>query len=702
MFQGMNVLSGYANDLTIRYNGMAEPHVARSAALKTEFATDGIAYIQTEVPDMPASRWQRHVLYLKDWGVVVVDRIIPNKPGRFDINHYWQMGSTILSARKPSRRLVAGNGAVIVSADEPLERISDMITKGSVSRELGADEPITLASLLHNSASPKAISPLGQGAYLVTGTQMAFAGIGPFHKPEMAAQSEFTYIDKERLFLVGATQLSIQGTIVFSSDKPVTVLWRLREDMVTISASQASRVRFPKAVQQRDDVIPAGEQVVFPIVPSVDYTEFIGSMLTGIETVISARETIPSRETLRVIDWNPAWEVDIKGKITAMAFGGHTASGDLWAVSQGKQTATIVKINSLGELGATVQQDGEVLSLWPAKDSIQSEAFSVLVGFRDDMVRAFSENGRELWNFKAIIHPSFIVGDRYDAPWFTDPGPQWKMTGVYSILVGDLWGRGREEIAIGRPSTVEFHSLDGSLNGRTPTRWGNNTSLAVLKGPVAAGQGPMLLAGKAFTGIPQLSGISKEYKNTSDFLFGDIAPGFTDMHAWEQRGLSGLQAVDINGDGDEEVVYTLSGHWNELRVYDGSGKPLWMKFFGPDKYREKAPFMSALEVVDLYGDGKKEIMIGTKEGWICAFDHRGTPLWQRRFPAAVTSMAASASQRRLAVGCADGSLFLLNAGGATLATGNMDAAVLKVIMESEKVFIGDAMGRVRMYLSQGQ
>jgi hypothetical protein len=212
----------------------------------------------------------------------------------------------------------------------------------------------------------------------------------------------------------------------------------------------------------------------------------------------------------------------------------------------------------------------------------------------------------------------------------------------------------------------------------------------------------MLLAGKAFTGIPQLSGISKEYKNTSDFLFGDIAPGFTDMHAWEQRGLSGLQAVDINGDGDEEVVYTLSGHWNELRVYDGSGKPLWMKFFGPDKYREKAPFMSALEVVDLYGDGKKEIMIGTKEGWICAFDHRGTPLWQRRFPAAVTSMAASASQRRLAVGCADGSLFLLNAGGATLATGNMDAAVLKVIMESEKVFIGDAMGRVRMYLSQGQ
>jgi hypothetical protein len=39
---------------------------------------------------------------------------------------------------------------------------------------------------------------------------------------------------------------------------------------------------------------------------------------------------------------------------------------------------------------------------------------------------------------------------------------------------------------------------------------------------------------------------------------------------------------------------------------------------------------------------------------------------------------------------------------AVLETGNMDAAVLKVVMEAEKVLTGDSMGRVRMYLSRDQ
>jgi len=44
------------------------------------------------------------------------------------------------------------------------------------------------------------------------------------------------------------------------------------------------------------------------------------------------------------------------------------------------------------------------------------------------------------------------------------------------------------------------------------------------------------------------------------------------MHAWLQRGLAGLRVADIDGEGYDEVVYTLSGHWNELRVYDSSGR----------------------------------------------------------------------------------------------------------------------------------
>ena len=37
------------------------------------------------------------------------------------------------------------------------------------------------------------------------------------------------------------------------------------------------------------------------------------------------------------------------------------------------------------------------------------------------------------------------------------------------------------KIGIGRPCTVELHTLYGDLVGRVPSIWGNNTSLEALK-----------------------------------------------------------------------------------------------------------------------------------------------------------------------------------------------------------------------------
>jgi hypothetical protein len=169
------------------------------------------------------------------------------------------------------------------------------------------------------------------------------------------------------------------------------------------------------------------------------------------------------------------------------------------------------------------------------------------------------------------------------------------------------------------------------------------------------------------------------------------------MHAWLQRGTSGLRVADINRDGRDEIVFTLSGHWNELRVYDTNGKSLWMKFFGPDK--SGSTFMTALDVADLDGDGFREILVGTKRGWVSAFTHQGNILWQKYLGSGITALSASEKRNGITVGCQDGAILQIDAEGRGLASGNMGAPVTSILFGSEGIVAGSAKGVVRYYSS---
>jgi len=689
MFNGKNILSGYGSDLSIWRNGMSEPHVARSAALREHLVTKDSAYIHTDVPDMPWSEWQRHIMVLKDRFAIVIDRISPHEAGRFDIRNYWEMGSGIKPSAKPLQRVVTMNGAVLTGAGLTYEQLSPTMVQARVSQELGKNEPVVLASLFSDTASPAVISPLKQGGYLIAGSKPAFVGVGHVSYPSFSVKADFSYMDTERLVLERAGKLVVQGRVVMSSDVPVTLLWNLKEGTVLFSASQAARVSLASAGGVEERVLSAGERTVLHSAPPVELREWIQSALAGFGSQITHPIPKANDVTTPVATWKPVWEHAVKGRITALAQVDGQESGGIWAVNQDGLTATFACFDQNGRLEESFRQQGEVLTIWSAVGEKQSRAFALLAGFRDDSLRAYGKNGKEVWTAKASIHPSFQTGDHYTAPWFTNPGPPDSMTGVYSLLALDFRHTGKEEIAIGRPSTVEFRSLDGTFLSSAPTRWGTNTLLASVKRGAVKGNGPLLLAGKGHAGNPALSGIDGRYTNISDGLYGACLPGFTNMHSWLMRGMAGLRVTDLNGDGAEEVVYMLSGHWNELRVYSADGKPLWMKFFGPDKHTG-VPFMTALDVADLTGSGRKEVVVGTKLGWVTAFDHQGAQLWRRHFENGIASLAISEKGRKIVVGCDDGLVALLDENGRQLATGRMNGAVKKVIFVNGSVYAGGA------------
>jgi hypothetical protein len=691
MFGGKDILSGYGNDLNVWFNGMSGNHVARSAALKERLAGKDFAYLHTEVPDMPGSCWQRHILVLKGEGAVVVDRLIPREQGRFDVVSSWQFGSKVKSPGKPSRRMVYANGTGFSSADHLYEQLTDTLVQAKVSRELDVSETLSLANIFFKDSNPRAISPLRNGGYLVSGARSAFVGVGPRRDASLSVAAEFCWLEDKRILLDGATELIVRGVPVFRSDRPVTLMWDLVEGSVRIDADGPGTISLGNGIR----TVASGEQVFAGVLSPAGQDRGLAAIFPGLESEVVDPLSRAGNAVPPPASWQPSREIELGGKITAIEAVHGAGENGFWVVSQEKQTATLVRIAGDGTILRRIQQPGEILSLRSAGSTGQSRAFGVLAGFRDDTLRAYTDSGKELWNVLTSLHPSFIIGDRYDAPWFTDPRPPNNKTGVYSILVGDLWGKGREEIAVGRPCTVEFRALDGRLKGRTPTRWGDNTSLALLNKSGKGGSTPLLLAGKAYTGNPQLSGIGADYKNVSDSLFAAITPGFTQMHAWLQRGMSGLETADLDGDGSDEVVYTLSGHWNELRVYEASGAVRWMKYFGPDK--AGGTFMSALELADLDGDGLKEILVGTKSGWLHIFDRRGNLVWQRHFDGGITAVSVDDVRRRIAVGCSDGSLVLLDAGGSQLAVGKFDGVVTTVVNTLQGFVAGNATGQVHIY-----
>jgi hypothetical protein len=88
---------------------------------------------------------------------------------------------------------------------------------------------------------------------------------------------------------------------------------------------------------------------------------------------------------------------------------------------------------------------------------------------------------------------------------------------------------------------------------------------------------------------------------------------------------------------------------------------------------------------------------------VSAFGHDGTELWQRRFDAAVTVVVGDERHKRVIVGCADGSLHLLDRNGNVLKQASLGASVQTAAVVGNVVVVGGADGSLKMFpLSEHQ
>lgn len=696
MFGGKTLLSGYDNDVRVLFNGMVGSEIARCAALKDGLSTGDFAYVGVEAPNMPSSNWRRDMIYLKDDAFIVFDRITPGAEGIFDIESAWQFGAKLNPGANASHSAVLENGIRVSSAQPGLKKKSDSSISERTQAALKAGQQFNMGHLYTLASDARSIAEVEGGGMLIGGNWPAFLCAGNRTANGMSVKADFVYFDQTRLFVSSGVELTLNGHTLFTSNKPVSLFWHCGRKHLVIRADEPSRVQIAAAGSKPLMEISAqrGQHSYDGIGPAQEMTAQVLSSLSALGKSVKRTPEVRGEKSAPAATLKPDWTVDLKSEVIAIASSEADSSAPLWVSTKGAKGFSISSLSRDGRLIKSIPCGSEPLSLWPAKTAAQRKVFGLLAGFKDDTLRAYAEDGTMVWEVRAELDRRFIIGDHYDAPWFTDPHPPFNMSGVYSILVGDFWGEGSEQIAIGRPCTVELRALDGRLIRRLPTIWGTNSSLALLKKTDYMANGPMLLVGKNYTGNPRISGIGRNLQNISDNLFDALPPEWTDMHAWLQRGLNNLRVKDLDGNGQEEVIFTLSGHWNELRAYNSNtGKPLWIKNLGPGKKEDG--LIRGMEIMDSGKQGH-EITVGTKNGWVLSFDKAGRSLWQVPHNAPVDCMAYLREKELLAVGYGDGLLRLMNASGSVQGGFKFNSTV-KPIFCSGNVYAGTASGTVSRF-----
>ena len=332
-------------------------------------------------------------------------------------------------------------------------------------------------------------------------------------------------------------------------------------------------------------------------------------------------------------------------------------TGELIGVAEGKN---IHLLSPNGKVLRTLEADGAVRRLcWWGEHRL------LLVGCADEQVIAFDQTGKRKWVFTSVMDPAvFRAAKTY---WFKSaPGHE----GIHGLFTGAFLG-GKSQAFVGSACTLEILDENGKLLRRMPQFWGKVSHFAIIDGP----DGTLnLLASRKYNGTNRVSIINNKTLDPNPRGFHTVPSGSTYVPGWSSMNRHHLFYEDLDGDGEKEVISEINGTWNRVTVWQANGKALYDASFGPGE-RIPAKNMCDVDIADLNGNGKKEIVVATSSGLVVALDHQCRKLWARRLasaPEVLRCVVPPIPQTPwIAIGCDDGAINVLDGTGQLVRLGKV-------------------------------
>jgi len=283
------------------------------------------------------------------------------------------------------------------------------------------------------------------------------------------------------------------------------------------------------------------------------------------------------------------------------------------------------------------------------------------------------------------------------------------MEGIHGLYTG-VFLDGKSQAFVGSACTLEIIDENGQLIKRLPQFWGKVSTFAIVDGPKDTLN---LLAARKYNGHNNVALINNKTLAPSRRGFRSVPPGHTLFYGWMNMNRHHLFYEDLDGDGVKEVVSEVNGMWNRVTVWTAVGQALYDASFGPGP-GTPAKNMRDLEVADLDGDGKKEILAATSSGLVVALDCQCRKVWGTRLPGPPTVMEcvtlpvppqetpADAKGARIVVGCEDGTVAALDARGTIVRRDKISGtptciAALDGSPTGPEVLLATAKGEVKLF-----
>ncbi|MDP6778564.1 MAG: hypothetical protein QGI83_17555 [Candidatus Latescibacteria bacterium] len=287
------------------------------------------------------------------------------------------------------------------------------------------------------------------------------------------------------------------------------------------------------------------------------------------------------------------------------------------------------------------------------------EAGCLLAGCTDEKVIAFDldptgsppSSGDQRWVFVSEMAPWLYTHQA--SHWWKEAGPH--HAGIHSLNSLPFLERDGTQAIVGSASTVEILDAEGELLHRAEQVWGDVVYSALT--PRSDGSHDLLSLRR-----PSLT-----------TRVNDVPEGHSDIKSWGGRRYH-LFNEDLAGEGVKRVVSEVNGPWDRVGIWDESGEPLYSAPFGAGSLAARS--LRDVDVADLNGDGRKEILVGTYHGLVVALDCQCQRVWSTRLQSAPTVLKAIApgpdAPPWIVVGCEDGSVVALDGGGKVIRQGSIE------------------------------
>jgi hypothetical protein len=640
---GQTILQGYLNQVLTKADGMVEPWVAMDAALRHADVIGQTAFCVGETPKAAFCNWRRTLAQrVGRYALVVDDLTFRTDSENMEAQIKWQMTGGAVRLDAKTGALTAGSSRVI-SADALETTLGGGIATQTWNGAVKKGQHRHFFSLVGTTTNARC-ARLADNVAALALPQPAVAIIGEWK----GNRGDLVLLAEDHLFGKGVTRAGL-GRPLLEADAPVDVDWDFASGALYVVAARPTQLRVGFAEPKTLSLL-AGRHTLDGGKPAS-----LGAELSALLAEAGAKRA----KTVSPSETQPPASSPLAATFTANVGGAVSdliaipcANGETIAAAEGR---TIHLLSSDGKELRQMRTDGKIRQLhwWP-------EHKLLLAGCEDEKVCAFNLAGGRKWTFVSEMDPAvFRAAKQY---WFKSaPGHE----GIHGVSSG-VFLEGKSQAFVGSACTLEIVDENGRLVKRLPQFWGTVYKFALVPGPEGRVN---LLASRKITDGPSLGVINNRTLDPTPRSFYGVPSGYTHVSGWMDQTRHHIFVEDLDGDGKKEVVSEITGAWNRVTVWDLQGKPLHNVQFGPGA-RDGRRDIRDLDIGDLDGDGRKEIVVALSSGLVVALNHRCEKLWSKKLgsPPAVLKAAADS----IVVASEDGSVWMLDKHGAAIKQGKLN------------------------------